>query len=200
MIRTLGNTLILIIISFASAELVVRLAGISPVPRPAPATVESRITMEDQRLGWNNRPGAKQSFRLLGEPPHTVTILETGARATSPSRTSTRDIRRDMIFVGCSFTHGWGLNDEETFAWKVQMALPDWNVHNFGVNGYGTCQAYMLLKRLFEQKKWYKPVLIYGFISDHEDRNVGNVFWHYVLSTLTSTGNVSLPSCMLDNS
>jgi hypothetical protein len=156
--------------------------------------------MEDQRLGWYNRPGAKQSFRLLGEPPHTVTILETGARATSPSRTSTRDIRRDMIFVGCSFTHGWGLNDEETFAWKVQMALPDWNVHNFGVNGYGTCQAYMLLKRLFEQKKWYKPVLIYGFISDHEDRNVGNVFWHYVLSTLTSTGNVSLPSCMLDNS
>lgn len=154
--------------------------------------------MEDPQLGWINRPIAKQAFRVPGEPPHTVTILENGARASS-LRTSIRDTRRDIIFVGCSFTHGWGLNDEETFAWKVQAALPDWNVHNFGVNGYGTCQAYMLLKRLFEREKWHKPVVIYGFIDEHESRNVADYLWHYVLSLLTSTGNVSLPSCMTDS-
>ena len=155
--------------------------------------------MQDQQLGWRNRPNTKQAFQVAGEPPHTVTILENGTRATS-SRVGVPDSRRDIIFVGCSFTHGWGLNDEETFAWKVQAALPDWNVHNFGVNAYGTCQSFMLLKRLFESEKWHKPVVIYGFIPLHEERNVAHFVWHYALSTLTSTGNISLPSCKLDSS
>jgi hypothetical protein len=201
MVRILRNRVFLVLISLLSAELAVRVTGISPVPRPVPGTVNSRITKEESQLGWDNRPKAKQSFIVAGEPPHTITILENGARATSDWPTFAGNIhRRDIIFIGCSFTHGWGLNDEETFAWKVQAALPDWNVHNFGVNGYGTCQAYILLKRLFEQKKWYKPVVIYGFIDYHEQRNVAHFLWHHALSRLTSTGNVSLPSCMLDSS
>lgn len=202
MIRGIGKFGILLLISLASAEITLRAAGISPVPRSSPAT-ESRLNYfkEDQRLGWYHRPGVKKIFPIKNEPPYTVTILENGARATSKPHTPAHDVlRRDLIFVGCSFTHGFGLNDEETYAWKVQAALPDWNVHNFGVNGYGTCQAYMLLKRLFESQKWHKPVVIYGFIDAHEERNVADYLWHSALSTLSSTGNVSLPSCMLDSS
>jgi len=197
--RTLRDTVILIFVCLVSAETAVRMAGISPIPRPSPVRGEARITMEDPQLGWTNRPSSKRAFRIPGEPPHTVTILESGARATSP-RAIAHDNRRDVIFIGCSFTHGWGLNDEETFAWRVQAALPDWNVYNFGVNAYGTCQAYMLLKRLYERQKWHKPVVIYGFIDEHEARNVADHLWHYMLSILTSTGNVSLPSCMMDSS
>ena len=58
----------------------------------------------------------------------------------------------------------------------------------------------MLLKRLFESQRWHKPVVIYGFIDAHEERNVADYLWHSALSTLSSPGNVSLPSCMLDSS
>jgi hypothetical protein len=198
MARNLRNITILILLCLGSAELSVRLAGLSPVPRPSRAVVHSGIFMEDSQLGWFHRPNVKQAFRITGELPHTVTIVENGARATGP-RTATRASHRDLIFVGCSFTFGWGLNDEETFAWKVQTALPHWNVHNFGVNGYGTCQSYMLLKRLIQRGNWHNPVVIYGFLDDHEKRNVAYYVWHYALSVLTSTGTVWLPSCMLDS-
>ena len=154
---------------------------------------------EDPQLGWFHRPNVKESFRIPDQPLHTVSTVENGARATGP-RVFTRELRRDIIFVGCSFTYGWGLNDEETFAWKVQAALPYWNVHNFGVDGYGTCQAYMLLKRVFQSEHFHKPVVIYGFIDEHEQRNVADFFWHYLLSNRTATDNISLPSCILDSS
>ncbi|HKY07184.1 MAG TPA: hypothetical protein VJQ55_03040, partial [Candidatus Binatia bacterium] len=128
-------------------------------------------------------------------------MLQNGARVTGHSSAAVGDDRRrDIIFLGCSFTHGWGLNDQETFAWKVQAALPNWKVHNFGVNGYGTCQSYMLLNRLFERERWHNPVVIYGYIGEHEDRNVGYFLWHYALSMLTTRAQVSLPSCALDGS
>jgi hypothetical protein len=201
MIRTIESILIPLLLSVVAAEVTVRLAGISPVPQPPAVASESLLYIEDQQLGWYNRPRIKQAVVTTVGRPHTITSLENGARATSNSPTSRRnDIRRDVIFIGCSFTHGFGLNDDETYAWKVQAARPDWNVHNFGVNGYGTCQAYMLLKRFFERDKWHKPVVIYGFIDDHEDRNVADYNWHYELSRLSSTGNASLPSCMLDSS
>jgi hypothetical protein len=180
----------------------VRLVGVTPIPPYRADTGQwAKMYVDDQYLGWQNRPGVKQSFRIDGEQPFTVTILKNGGRLTSNPHASRRNVhRRDLIFVGCSFTHGFGLNDEETYAWKVQAALPNWKVHNFGVNSYGTCQSYMLLQRLFERERWYKPVVIYGFIDPHEDRNVADYLWHYALSTASSTGNVSLPSCMLNSS
>jgi len=201
MIRTIKSIVIPLLLSVVAAEVTVRLAGISPVPQPPAVANESLFHIEDQQLGWYNRPIIKQVAVTIVGRPHTITSLENGARVTSNSPMSGRaGFRRDVIFIGCSFTHGFGLNDDETYAWKVQAARPDWNVHNFGVNGYGTCQAYMLLKRLFERDKWHKPVVIYGFIDDHEDRNVADYQWHYDLSRLSSTGNASLPSCMLDSS
>jgi hypothetical protein len=202
MIRIVRSIVIPLILSFVSAEVAVRLAGVTPIPPyPADTGAWSKLYIDDQHLGWQNRPGVKQSFRIKGEPPFTITILEDGGRATSNPPASRRNVlRRDLIFVGCSFTQGFALNDEETYAWKVQAALPNWNVHNFGVNSYGTCQSYMLLERLFERERLYNPVVIYGFFDAHEDRNVADYLWHYALSTASSTGNISLPSCMLDSS
>lgn len=202
MIRIIIKSIVVpAIFGLIAIEVAARLAGVSPAPRHETRTDASKLYIADQQLGWYNRPGVKQSFRIGSEPPFTVTILKNGERATSDASASRHgDLRRDLIFVGCSFTHGLGLNDEETYAWKVQTALPDWNVHNFGVNSYGACQSYMLLKRLFKSERWRKPVVIYGFIGHHEERNVADYLWHYALSTASSTGKVSLPSCMLDNS
>src|SRR5262249_45375581 len=51
--------------------------------------------------------------------------------------------------LGCSFTHGWGVNDEETYAWRLQEMLPDYRVVNFGVVGYGTVHSWIQFETAF---------------------------------------------------
>jgi hypothetical protein len=183
-----------------TAEITVRLAGFTPAPAVS-AEPDAQLNIEDPSLGWQNRPEIRQTYRTPAAPPHTITVLANGARASrDPNAARQQTAGRDVIFIGCSFTFGFGLKDEETFAWKVQAAQPAWRVHNFGVNGYGTCQSYGLLKTLFERHVWRKPVVIYGFIDDHENRNVADYAWHYALSRMSTRRNVLLPSCALDES
>lgn len=77
----------------------------------------------------------------------------------------------EIWIYGCSFTYGWGLDDTASFPFKVQTALPKFNVINKGVPGHGTVQHLMRLKR--EINITQKPALVvlcYG--SFHDDRNV----------------------------
>jgi hypothetical protein len=75
-----------------------------------------------------------------------------------------------MIFVGCSFTMGHGLLYEETVA-GVLEAVPDFplQIVNLGVQGYGTDQALLILKRYL--RKFNTKVVVYGFICAHLGRN-----------------------------
>src|SRR4051812_5489250 len=70
----------------------------------------------DAELGWRLRPGSYRTF--AGDK--TVTILRDGSRATgSPEKPAP-----DLALLGCSYTLGWGLSDDETFAWKLHERFP----------------------------------------------------------------------------
>src|SRR5262249_12408647 len=45
------------------------------------------------------------------------------------------------LFIGCSFTQGWAISDQETFPWGVQEHFPAARVLNAGTAGYGTYQS-----------------------------------------------------------
>jgi hypothetical protein len=49
--------------------------------------------------------------------------------------------------VGCSFTLGSEVRDEETWARALDLRWPDTRVGNFGVAGYGVDQAYLRYRR-----------------------------------------------------
>lgn len=45
---------------------------------------------------------------------------------------------KDLLLFGCSFTFGYGLSDEQTWAWKLAKLLgPSWRLENYAANGYG---------------------------------------------------------------
>jgi hypothetical protein len=46
---------------------------------------------------------------------------------------------------GCSYTYGYGVNDDETFCSVLQAKLPSRRFVNYGVIGYGTVQSYLQL-------------------------------------------------------
>jgi hypothetical protein len=102
--------------------------------------------------------------------------------------------------VGCSFTQGWAISDDETFAWKLQHGHPEVEFRNFGTAGYGTYQSLLVLERIFQGPVVDRPsMVIYGMISHHESRNVASNEWSWFLHVFNSM-DIDPPFCTLDAS
>ncbi len=131
---------------------------------------ENALAQFDPELGW------------VYIPNHTVVQEFGSARRKVPMyfdslgcRVRAPGVRHDpaapsVLFVGDSFTFGHGLLYEETFAGQLE-AMPGfpYQVVNLGVQGYGTDQALLLLKRQFH--KFNTKFVVYTYIDQHPDRN-----------------------------
>jgi hypothetical protein len=126
--------------------------------------------------------GIKDSLPIL-------TCVSRGERRTSPVRDPDPETD-ELIFLGGSFTQGWGVEDSETFAWRVQERFGDLRVRNFGVSGYGGVQSLLVLKGLLAES--HPKFVIYGMIPDHERRNVASSSYLRHL-TMRSGRQISMP-------
>ena len=76
----------------------------------------------------------------------------------------TRRTRRIAI-IGDSYTFGLEVRYEDTWGHQLELALgPDFQVLNFGVDGYGIDQAYLRYQK--HVISWRPDVIIFGFIND----------------------------------
>jgi hypothetical protein len=91
-----------------------------------------------------------------------------------------------VVLVGCSFTMGWAVADEETWAWRLQKLRPDVEVVNRGVGGYGTLQSLLVLEQILNGGGPRPAWVLYGFI-DHGWRNVAAPYWLWALSLNQNT-------------
>lgn len=119
----------------------------------------------DPVLGWRNRPGVYRSHEGTHEP---MTFLPDGSRVTG----APQDGNTSVLVVGCSYATGYGVRDQETFAWKLQERFPDLRIRNYAVSGYGTYQSLLFLRELLDQRGMRPKVVIYGFLPWHAERNV----------------------------
>ena len=75
-----------------------------------------------------------------------------------------------LWIMGCSITHGWSVNDGESYPWLVQSALTNHAVLNGGVSGYGTLHSRLLFQELLKKKSKPKTVVYaYGLFHDHRN-------------------------------
>ena len=143
------------------------------------ANAETTLTFEgtttlDAVLGWKHVPGSYHFTTQMMVSPRTfsITYLEDGRRASSRN---VEILRPALALFGCSFVEGFGLGDEETFAWKLQEKLKDYTVENFGVAGYGTINSLLAFEQFAgRQENVSGRVAIYGFAEFHLLRNVQN--------------------------
>jgi hypothetical protein len=71
-----------------------------------------------------------------------------------------------IALIGDSYTFGDEVAYEDTWGYQLEKLLgPDVQVLNFGVNAYGTGQAY--LRYLQDVRAWHPDVVIFGFV-DHD--------------------------------
>jgi hypothetical protein len=86
-----------------------------------------------------------------------------------------------VLLFGCSNTFGEGLNDRETFAWRLgEMLGEEFQVFNYGFHGYGSHQMLALIESGRLDALMRRHQQIYAFyltISGHELRCVGLSPW-----------------------
>lgn len=99
-----------------------------------------------------------------------VTHMPNTLRITHPISNYNDDSHKQEIWIfGCSFTHGWSLDDDQTYPWLLQERLQEHEVVNFGVSGYGTIHSLIQFRDALKSRTPKVAVLAYaGF---HDERN-----------------------------
>jgi hypothetical protein len=181
-------------VTFAFAEILVRLAGHDPWRIQTTDLREPTMSEFDPTLGWITKPGkyTVPPYQAKGEEIH-YTFLPDGSRIASKAKPAGP---YDIVLLGGSFTQGRAISDWETVGWKLQSALPDSNVGIFAVGAYGTYQSFLMLKRLY-QRGIRPKVVLYGFADFHEYRNIAHYEWRRLLSQYSKRGHIAMPYCSL---
>ena len=194
-----------LIVAALFGEGIARIAGFKPfAAQPADIRVEpgGKLFRAFPEGGFGHLPG---EFKVTLPTGYSfrVTHGTNGLRATHPPLAPDAKLRPELWILGCSLTHGWSLNDEDTYPWRVQAALPEFEVVNGGVSGYGTLHQRLLFQELLKQRG--KPALVvvaYGLFHDY--RNTYVRIWQkgfapynrlpdltYPFARLTATGELT---------
>ncbi len=137
----------------------------------------------DPELGWvplpnSSRPGV--TVNRLGQRGSEVVPLERTER--SPR----------VLLVGDSYTFGAQVNDEETYGSLLAARhLPEGEVINLGVSGYGPDQAVLFYER--EGVKYKPDIVVLGFFVHGISRNAAR-FKYYTKPRFELVGEKVQPS------
>lgn len=159
------NALLLLIL-FGLLEAYCRYAGIPFQPSWTPT--ENAVARFDEELGWSYLPNTSKT---QSSPHYSVQVHfdKDGIRVPSPEFEFEYS-RPSVLFIGGSFTMGHGLPYHESFVGQFG-SRPDvpYQAVNLGVQGYGSDQALLALKRFLP--KFNTRIVVYTFMWGHITRN-----------------------------
>lgn len=164
-------------VAFLFAEGILRVAGIprravTLTRREAPISQGLTIFRQDKYLGWAYVPDI--AVRMQFGPPRRVDLFFDVDGIRTPKDHYKFDPKKpSILFVGCSFTMGHALFYEETVAGRM-ASLPQFHfqVVNLGVQGYGTDQTLIALKKFID--RFNTKMVVYTFMEGHIQRNVSS--------------------------
>lgn len=183
-----------------AAEASVRLTGGKPWnPKPVRVQVEpgGRFYARHPTLGYSHIPG-RFHVVLKEEIVFDVTHLDDTLRVTGrPDSLGEADQRPELWIFGGSITHGWGVDDEQTYPWLLQERFPHLRVVNFGVGGYGTIHSLIQLRAAVETRP--KPrAVVATYANFHDQRNVYSRKRRKYMTAWDFLGVAALPFARLD--
>lgn len=152
-------------------EIALRIVGADPFIQQdyEITSVPENPFLGDDSLGIVLNSG---TYNITLNKKHTFTATHTNNQLRKVYFTNSTDsILPKIAVLGCSFTYGYGVNDDEHFTSILQKKHPKNKFTNYGVIGYGTTHSYIQLKKL-EQEKTLPKVIVLNFATDHFNRNV----------------------------
>ena len=148
-------------------EVVLRIAPPAAL-QPGLRDVEPFIA-PDETFGWVGSPNLRSEARLDPDFRHAVSTNSRGLRERETPYS--RGSQRRVLCIGDSFTWGLGVEGAEAFPALLENALPDTEVINAGVIGWGTAQEWLWLEK--EGYRYSPDVLILGFFVNDFWDNAG---------------------------
>lgn len=87
-----------------------------------------------------------------------------------------------LIVLGCSYTFGHGLKDNETLPYHLGRKFQKARPYNYGMQAYGTYHITRLIETIDLQKEIEekKGIMIYQFLNFHIVRSSGLNYWSYL--------------------
>ncbi|MBS9768584.1 MAG: SGNH/GDSL hydrolase family protein [Flavobacteriaceae bacterium] len=193
-VKIIGINLLVLLGLLFSAEIGLRVIGKTAYTDKLKADIvvkpNGKYFEKDTLLGYKQIAG-KFDVTLKKEFHFSTTHNKEGNRVTSyhPEK---YEGKPEIWMLGCSFTHGWSINDDETLAWQLQSNFEDYKVENFGVEGYGTLQFLLKFERALKQGR--KPeILIVNHIDFHFERNIFTARRRLEVSTWNRLGELNQP-------
>ncbi len=119
-------------------------------------------------LCWTNLANMKKT-ELGEEPlPNQENVDSKGRRYNGKDVVNPE---KHLLFLGCSYTFGLEISDEDTFVYKTSQYFPKWQFDNYAVPGYGTHQCRIMLEKLLQTPDSPKyDYVFYAFMNDHPHR------------------------------
>jgi len=185
--------LFLVVLALATGEIFLRLTGRSGWAEPN-KTIEvepgGSFFRPHPVLGYAGQPGTLQ-VTLQDSLHFTVSHNEQGYRLTQPPLDSA-DTRPQIWIFGCSFTHGYGVEDNEAYPWLFQERFPQYQVRNFAMTGYGTYHSLLQLQSLLENEA-PPAVVMLAYGAFHDQRNVNSRYWKKALAGQEVAKDIQYP-------
>lgn len=123
----------------------------------------SSLYAYDKTLGWNLKPNTKLKDKG-------ISINSKGLRGLKEYPYNKPFGRKRIAVIGDSFVFGAEHNDNEIFPYLIDKMLPNIDVLNLGVGGYGHDQILLKLKK--EGIRYAPDIVILFFAACNIDRNI----------------------------
>lgn len=135
----------------------------------------------DDTLGYR----AKKNWHLEWRPSTENKSLlhfstDSLSRRIIPTNDSTRNDRSQYaLFLGCSYTYGDGVSDDETMPYFFEQKTSNFRAKNYGFMGYSPLQALALFqhRNLRKEIKEKDGLAVYTYINDQIDRVIPASRW-----------------------
>ena len=166
------KTVALVLVSTAVSLLAgIAIASYLTVPRIPLLSEGDMLLVFDPEIGARANPSshAKRIYPAVRDRKTFAFDIYTddrGARVDGPGQRSPAQV--DVMVLGDSFTWGYALANEETWARHLSREL-EASVSNFAMAAYGTTQSLQILRRNGDLAP---KLIVYGIIAHHFERNV----------------------------
>ena len=142
-------------------------------PTPLLPTRDERTVMcvFDAQIGWVPNPGYSGTY--TGSRDFVVTQNSLGFRDREPGPKT----RRRVVVIGDSHVWGYDADQDARFTDLIGKAMPDVQIINAGVSGYGTDQEFLLLKRDIDRLQPDAVIVVYT--EGDEAENSTNMRYNY---------------------
>ncbi|MGD9646089.1 MAG: hypothetical protein AB7U73_10270 [Pirellulales bacterium] len=168
-----GLALLLAIVTCVAAELTVRALGYAP---RGEARFNERVEpggslyRTHPTLGCQMRPGHYRVTMGTGYS-FSATHMANSLRVTAADdRSDLADDRAEIWVLGDSFAYGYGVDDDQSFPWRLQAQMPDFKIVNFGVPAYSTVQSLVQLREALAAGGRPRAV-VQLYFAEHDSRN-----------------------------